>query len=421
MSTRLIWYAAVAGAAWAGFESGRMIGETRERSACLHDIARLDALLKKEETGTERLRREVQFLRRLADPVHVPEAVPGLAVRTAAGEADPSLVAKARSALASGEARPFVDTFLAALARGGKGYGELMTLIGELRKNPVPGIVDALLPELDARLRTVLAESPSDGLGIAYMIARIGGPEAVGTLWRASEEQESGVRYHLIGILAGVEGKEGREFLLRQLEDAQDRVARQALLSGLARRPDALEDVAALLAGDPSMEDRMSIAGGLVWSCQENPENRDALWEAARSAPPGVQAAYMSALARAGDGRAQDRIIAELRAGRMSEVPPESWGSFQIDRLRAHRDVFEQTAEDTRLPLQVRLAAAQAVSRVDRVGAVRALTVNFGAQSDSGRMQTVYALRTLGTREAAEELARIAESDSSEAVRNAAQ
>ncbi len=424
MTARFLLFAGVLGAAGVagcvGYIFGSGAAADRERSSARGDIVRLETSLKKSESEADRLRKEVQILRRLAAPADLPDAGGGLPARPTAEGADPSLVAKGRSALASGEARSFADMLLGALAQGGKGYGAAFALIEEFRKNPVPGVVEALLPELGTRLRETLAESPGDGLGIAHMIARIGGPDALGTLWSASEEQESGVRYHLIGILSGVEGGEAREFLLARLEDAPDRIARQAILAGLARRGDTLADMAILLSPGSSPEDRMAISGGLVWSCQESPENRERLWEAARSAPPGVQEAYLAALARAGDGRAQDQMLAELRAGRPGEMPPEAWASFQADRLRRNLDVFEQTARDDRLPFQVRLGAAQAVSRVDRGGAVRALMGNFGAQPDSGRLQTVYALRSLGTREAAEELARIGGSDPSETVRNAA-
>lgn len=400
---------AAAGGLWAGrFMEKRGGAQT----------APLETRLRQAQEEADRLRRELSLLRagtaeRGSPPAASVPAVPVPSV------GDP--LEKLRDALARGEVDPFVERFLEAMEASHSVL--LENFLREPSGKLPPAVAEALLRALDSRVRAALAKPGANPMGEARLIARVGGPGAVDTLWKAVEERTAW-GFDLAFELAGIDGAAAREFILKKIEEPQDRRVRDALLVGLGRRADAQGDLMRLMEEGgivpQNAHDWNPILSGLVQRCQADPSEKDRLWEAALSMPPEARILFRTALIRVGDPRVQDWLLDEIRAGRTDAMPLQTWFYLSRDRLTDGKDAFLEIASDPARAFETRSSAALAAARADPEGAARAILVDYERMPEAERARVAHALRLQGTREAAVWLARIVDSDPSEAVRHVA-
>ncbi len=435
MRTGWLWGMGFIGCAAAGAWVGRTTApDLRGRLAAFEKrAAELEASLRKQGEEKERLQNRILFLEPFLSAVS-PESMEGsrrerdVPGRTAGAQA---LADKGEAALKENDLEALAAVIMELLDGGPASYEDLMILLDRAKDAGVQGLEARLLPELEKRLQAMLEENPSEALRVAWMIGELGGRSAMETLWRSAEGAgEDVLRHQLVGIIGRMTDVDVSAFLGGKLEAPQDSIVRQALLFSMAQRPGGLDRLASFLntQGLDSQE-RYSIVGGIVNRCLEDPGASAAIWDLAERASPDGRDLFISALVRAGDARAQDLAIERLRAGnvapgetgwdRMREEA-DLWGHMRTEKVRENESLFREAAGNMSFPPFVRTGFAKALAKVDRRGAVDSLMQGFASQREHERLQTVYALKSLGLREVSSALDSIAASDPSPQIRQAA-
>lgn len=411
----LLWMTVVVTSAGVGLWAGRRIGSETSPPGEFLEIRLWEA-----RAESDRLREELSRMRAIQAPFAEAPVAEALGPAGSAGPgADP--LEKLRATLARGEIDSFVERFLEILDAVPSQQVFLANFLREWSGKLPSAAAEAILRVLDPRLQAALTKPGANPMVEAQLIALVGGPAAIDLLWKATETRGSPWQADMAFCLAGIEGGGAKEFVIRALEAPLDRNVRQPFVFWLARRPDALDDVLALLAErNMGPRDHAALQSGLVQQCLANPEGRDRFWKTAMSSPPEARRLLCSALVHAKDPRAQDWLLEEIRAGRWDAIPPQEWGALPRDRLESARESFARIAANPSNPFDARMSVAATLSRVDPDAAAWSILVDYEGMPETGRVRVVEALRLQGTREAAVWLRRIADTDPFQSVRLAA-
>jgi HEAT repeat protein len=203
----------------------------------------------------------------------------------------------------------------------------------------------------------------NDLIRAAYALARIGGPEAIGTLQRSLDEVESGYRPLIVEALDQT-GPEGHKGLLRLL-DHGDPAVRAMVVRHLGLRRRGREELKPLLRKVLGDQSRDVQHAALQVIGQFGPEAKDVvprLVELQEASDPSIRAESAVALIQIG-GTVPESSLPILLAAARDRSQPGRWRV--IEALgRAGPPAVPALSQALREDGTVRLKAAEALGRI---------------------------------------------------------
>ncbi len=282
-------------------------------------------------------------------------------------------------------------------------------LLGELKATEA-------LPEIE---RMILDRPDAHHEALLEGIAKMDGPEALASARRmlarmgdASASQPN--RQMLLRILAlCVPGREASDLLWDIVGKETDGDFRSQLLADMARRGEDVDRIVQEIR-DPRLgeEDRQQILEGLAQTQQPQ-----ALWTLYES-EPALQDNLLQAMLEHGDPKATEILFQRLKSGQITEKLAD--GLKYVDAEK-NAESLRTLAANAAMPVSVRIKSSNHLLMSGDREILGALMTGFPGLPDQDRLQVIQCVGVWarGT-EAKAVLERIAASDPSQAVRDAA-